>query len=121
MPRIMIADDAEFMRMMIRENLERAGFSDIVEAVNGEEAASLFLEAQPDLVLLDISMPVKSGLEALRDIREACQDARVVMCSAHGQESMIIEALKLGALDFIVKPFKPARLTKVVQNILGGI
>ena len=119
MSRIMIVDDAAFMRMMIKENLKKTGFSDFVEAGNGEEAVALFSETQPDLVLLDITMPIKDGLSALHEIRESDPDAKVVMCSAMGQESMVIEAVRLGALDFIVKPFKPERLVQTVRNVLG--
>ena len=118
MPRIMIVDDAAFMRMMIKENLKKVGFSDFVEAGNGEEAVALFLDTKPDLTLLDITMPVKDGLAALQEIREKDPNAKIVMCSAMGQESMVIEAVKLGALDFIVKPFKPERLLQTVKNVL---
>jgi two-component system chemotaxis response regulator CheY len=114
----MIVDDAAFMRMMIKENLKKEGFSDFVEAGNGEEAVSLYREAAPDIVLLDITMPVKDGLSALQEIRTGDPEAKVVMCSAMGQENMVIEAVKLGALDFIVKPFKPERLLQTVKNIL---
>ena len=119
MPRIMIVDDAAFMRMMIKENLKKEGFSDFVEAGNGEEAVSLFTETQPDLTLLDITMPIKDGLEALMEIMTIDPSAKVVMCSAMGQETMVIEAVKLGALDFIVKPFKPERLLQTVKNVIG--
>lgn len=118
MPRIMIVDDAAFMRMMIKENLKKVGFSDFIEAGNGEEAVTLFEDMRPDLTLLDITMPVKDGLTALQEIRDKDPDARIVMCSAMGQESMVIEAVKLGALDFIVKPFKPERLLQTVKNVL---
>jgi len=118
MPRIMIVDDAAFMRMMIKENLKKVGFSDFVEASNGEEAVALFTDMRPDLTLLDITMPVKDGLSALQEIRDKDPDAKIVMCSAMGQESMVIEAVKLGALDFIVKPFKPERLLQTVRNVL---
>jgi len=118
MPRIMIVDDAAFMRMMIKENLKKVGFSDFVEAGNGEEAVTLFTETKPDLTLLDITMPIKDGLVALQEIRELDPSAKIVMCSAMGQESMVIEAVKLGALDFIVKPFKPERLLQTVKNVL---
>jgi len=118
MPRIMIVDDAAFMRMMIKENLKKVGFSDFVEAANGEEAVTLFTDTKPDLTLLDITMPIKDGLVALQEIREKDPNAKIVMCSAMGQESMVIEAVKLGALDFIVKPFKPERLLQTVKNVL---
>ena len=118
MARIMIVDDAAFMRMMIKENLKKTGFSDFVEAGNGEEAVTLFAETKPDLVLLDITMPIKDGLTALQEIRANDPSARIIMCSAMGQESMVIEAVKMGALDFIVKPFKPERLVQTVKNVL---
>ena len=118
MPRIMIVDDAAFMRMMIKENLKKVGFSDFIEAGNGEEAVTMFMDLRPDLTLLDITMPVKDGLAALQEIREIDSNAKIVMCSAMGQESMVIEAVKLGALDFIVKPFKPDRLLQTVKNVL---
>ena len=114
----MIADDAAFMRMMVRDNLKEAGFSDFVEAGNGEEAIALYVETRPDIVLLDITMPVKDGLTALQEICAYDAEARVIMCAAVGQESLVIEAAKLGALDFIVKPFKPERLVQAVRNIL---
>jgi two-component system chemotaxis response regulator CheY len=122
MPAIMIVDDAAFMRMMIRDNLKKEGFSEFIEAGNGEEAVELYRENHPGLVLLDITMPVKDGLTALKEIRDPQNgdpDAKVVMCSAMGQENMVIEAVRLGALDFIVKPFKPERLVQTVKNILG--
>jgi two-component system chemotaxis response regulator CheY len=120
MAKILIVDDAAFMRMMIRENLKKAGYSEFSEAGNGNEAIEKYAELKPDLVLLDITMPEKDGLSALQEIRAGDPDAKVVMCSAMGQENMVIEAVKLGALDFIVKPFKPERLLQTVRNIIGN-
>ena len=119
MSKILIVDDAAFMRMMIKDNLKKGGYNDFVEAGNGEIAISKFNETQPDLVLLDITMPVMDGIAALREIKTMSPEAKVVMCSAMGQEGMVIEAIKLGALDFIVKPFKPERLIQTVKNVLG--
>jgi two-component system chemotaxis response regulator CheY len=119
MAKILIVDDAAFMRMMVKENLKKAGFAEFAEAGNGEEAIERYETESPDLVLLDITMPVKDGLTALQEIREKDDKAKIVMCSAMGQESLVIEAIKLGALDFIVKPFKPERLLQTVKNILG--
>jgi two-component system chemotaxis response regulator CheY len=116
---IMIVDDAAFMRMMIRDNLKKEGFTDFIEAGDGEEAVELYRENRPDLVLLDITMPVKDGISALREMKSDDPDAKVVMCSAMGQENMVVESIRLGALDFIVKPFKPERLVQTVRNILG--
>jgi two-component system chemotaxis response regulator CheY len=119
MGKILIVDDAAFMRMMVKDNLHKAGYMEFAEAGNGDEAVAAYVKDRPDLVLLDITMPVKDGLTALQEIRERDPDAKVVMCSAMGQESMVIEAIKLGALDFIVKPFKPERLLQTVRNIIG--
>ncbi|MDR1496725.1 MAG: response regulator [Clostridiales Family XIII bacterium] len=119
MAKILIVDDAAFMRMMVKENLKKAGFNEFAEAGNGEEAIEKYEAESPSLVLLDITMPVKDGLTALQEIREKDPEAKVVMCSAMGQESLVIEAIRLGALDFIVKPFKPERLLQTVKNIIG--
>ncbi|MDR2163694.1 MAG: response regulator [Clostridiales Family XIII bacterium] len=120
MAKILIVDDAAFMRMMVKENLKKAGFTEFAEAGNGEEAIEKYASEAPDLVLLDITMPVKDGLAALQEIKEKDPGANIVMCSAMGQESLVIEAIKLGALDFIVKPFKPERLLQTVKNIIGN-
>jgi len=120
MAKILIVDDAAFMRMMVKENLKKAGFSEFAEAGNGEEAITQYENESPDLVLLDITMPLRDGLSALQEIREKDPEAKVVMCSAMGQENMVIESIKLGALDFIVKPFKPERLLQTVKNVLDN-
>ncbi|MDU7337000.1 MULTISPECIES: response regulator [Clostridium] len=117
--KIMLVDDAAFMRMMIKDTLQKNGYTEIVEAGNGEQAIATYTAEKPDLVLMDITMPVMDGLEALRQIREMDSGAKVVMCSAMGQETMVVDALKLGAKDFIVKPFKPDRIMKTVNSILG--
>lgn len=119
MTKILIVDDAAFMRMMIKDNLKKAGYTEFEEAGNGEEAIAKYLECRPSLVLLDITMPIKDGIQALTAIKESDPAAKVVMCSAMGQEGMVVEAIKLGALDFIVKPFKPDRLVQTVKNVLG--
>ena len=117
--KIMLVDDAAFMRMMIKDTFQKNGYTEIVEAGNGEQALATYAAEKPDLVLMDITMPVMDGLEALRRLREMDSSARVVMCSAMGQETMVVDALKLGAKDFIVKPFKPDRIMKTVNSILG--
>lgn len=119
MAKILIVDDAAFMRMMVKDNLKKAGYSDFLEAGDGEDAVNKYTENRPDLVLLDITMPIKDGIQALQAIKEINPDAKVVMCSAMGQEGMVVEAIKLGALDFIVKPFKPDRLVQTVRTVLG--
>jgi len=116
--KIMLVDDAAFMRMMIKNTLEQNGFTDIIEASNGEEAIAAYKAGSPDLTILDITMPIKDGLETLKELKEYDSNATIVMCSAMGQESMVVEALKLGAKDFIVKPFKPDRIMKTVNSIL---
>jgi two-component system chemotaxis response regulator CheY len=117
--KIMLVDDAAFMRMMIKDTLTKNGFTEIVEAGNGEQAINTYTAEKPDLILMDITMPVMDGLEALKQLKEIAPDVQVVMCSAMGQETMVVEALKLGAKDFIVKPFKPDRIMKTVNSLLG--
>jgi two-component system, chemotaxis family, chemotaxis protein CheY len=119
MAKILIVDDAAFMRMMVKDNLKKAGYSDFLEAGDGEDAVNKYTEHKPDLVLLDITMPIKDGIQALQSIKQVNPKAKVIMCSAMGQEGMVVEAIKLGALDFIVKPFKPERLIQTVKNVLG--
>ncbi len=117
--KILLVDDAAFMRMMIKDALTKNGYTNIIEAADGEIACNMYSSEKPDLVIMDITMPNKTGIEALRDIKSEDPSAKVVMCSAMGQESMVVEAIKLGALDFIVKPFKPDRILQTVQKVLG--
>lgn len=119
MAKILIVDDAAFMRMMVKDTLTKGGYTDVVEAVDGADAVAKFKEINPDLVIMDITMPNMDGLEALKAIKAENGSANVVMCSAMGQESMVIDAIKSGAKDFIVKPFKPDRILKTVESILG--
>lgn len=119
MAKILIVDDAAFMRMMVKDTLVKNNYSDIYEAPDGAEAVQMYNELKPDLVLMDITMPIMDGLAALKAIKAADPNANVVMCSAMGQESMVIDAIKSGAKDFIVKPFKPDRIIKTVSSILG--
>jgi two-component system chemotaxis response regulator CheY len=115
--RILIADDALFMRNMLREIFVKAGFQVVGEVANGVEAVEMYHELRPDLVTMDIVMPLKSGIEALQQITREDPDARVVMCSALGQEALVIEAVQAGAKDFIVKPFKEERVLDVVRRV----
>ena len=119
MAKIMLVDDAAFMRMMVKDALTKAGYTDLIEAQDGAEAVEKFNAENPDLVFMDITMPNKDGLEALKEIKAAHPNANIVMCSAMGQEAMVIEAIKSGAKDFIVKPFKPERVLKTVTSIVG--
>lgn len=117
-PLIMIADDAMFMRRVIKQALTQGGYDRFVEVGNGREALEQYRIARPDLVLLDITMPERSGLEALDDILNEDPGAKIVMCSAVGQEAVITQAIRRGALDFIVKPFKREELIKLVEASL---
>lgn len=117
--KIMIVDDAAFMRMMIKNSLTGKGYTNLIEAADGEEAVNMYMAEKPDLVIMDITMPNKSGIEALQEIRAHDSSAKIVMCSAMGQESMVVDAIRFGALDFIVKPFKQDRILQTVEKILG--
>lgn len=119
MAKIMVVDDAAFMRMMIKNTLTKSGFTDFVEAQDGAEAVEKYEAEKPDMVFMDITMPNMDGLQALKKIKEGNPDARIVMCTAMGQQSMVVEAIKYGAKDFIVKPFNAERIVEAVGQILG--
>ena len=119
MAKILLVDDAAFMRKVIKDTLSKAGYTDLHEAVDGADAVEKYNSLKPDLVLMDITMPNMDGLEALKAIRAADGNANVVMCSAMGQETMVIDAIRSGAKDFIVKPFKIERVLKTVTSIVG--
>ena len=119
MAKILLVDDAAFMRKVIKDTLSKAGYTDLHEAVDGADAVEKYNSLKPDLVLMDITMPNMDGLEALKAIRAKDGSANVVMCSAMGQESMVIDAIRSGAKDFIVKPFKGERVLKTVTSIVG--
>jgi len=114
---VLVVDDAAFMRMMIRDILSKEGYV-IHEAVNGRDAIEKYAEIHPDLVTMDITMPEMSGLDALRAIRDKDPSARVLIVSAMGQQRMIVEALELGAMDFLVKPFQPTKVLETVKKCL---
>jgi two-component system chemotaxis response regulator CheY len=118
MARILVADDASFMRQMIREIVESEGYEVVGEAADGIEAVDLFKDLHPELVTMDIVMPRRSGIDAVRGIIELDAGARVVMCSALGQETLVTEALQAGARDFIVKPFKPDAVLATLKQVL---
>lgn len=117
--KILVVDDAAFMRKMITDTLSKNGYEELFEAVDGADAVEKYGEVGPDLVIMDITMPNMDGLEALKAIKGKDANANIVMCSAMGQEGMVMDAVRSGAKDFIVKPFKPDRLLKTVSNILG--
>ena len=121
MAKILLVDDAAFMRMMVKDVLTKNGYdtAEIYEAADGAQAVDKYNELKPDLVIMDITMPNMDGLEALKAIKGGDPNATIVMCSAMGQEAMVIDAIKSGAKDFIVKPFKPDRILKTVKSILG--
>lgn len=120
MKRVLIADDASFMRQMIRDIIEPEGYEVVGEASDGVEVVEKFRKLRPDLVMMDIVMPKRSGIDAVRAIRSEDGAATIVMCSALGQETLVMEAIQAGAKDFIVKPFKPdavlTTLSKVIEK-----
>ncbi len=116
---ILICDDAAFMRMMIKDILTKNGYTVVGEAENGAKGVERYNELKPDLVLMDITMPEMDGIAALKAIKAADPGACVVMCSAMGQQAMVIEAIQSGAKDFIVKPFQADRVLEAVAKVLG--
>ncbi|MBR3525345.1 MAG: response regulator [Lachnospiraceae bacterium] len=119
MAKIPVVDDAAFMRMMIKDILTKNGYEVAGEAENGAVAVSKYSELKPDLVLMDITMPEKDGIQALKDIKANDGGAKVIMCSAMGQQAMVIESIQAGAKDFIVKPFQADRVISAVQKAIG--
>ncbi len=119
MARVLVVDDAAFMRKMVSDALAKGGHEVVGEAGNGQEAVERFQELKPDLMTLDITMPEKDGLQALKEIIALDPAARVVMCSALGQESKVLESIKIGAKDFVVKPFQPDRVIGAVAKALA--
>lgn len=116
--RIMIVDDAAFMRMMLKNVLTKGGFEIVEEAQDGAQAVEKYTQCNPDLVIMDITMPNMDGIEALKKIKSMKGDAKIIMCSAMGQEALVIDAIKAGALDFIVKPFQNDRLIAAISRVL---
>ena len=119
MAKILIVDDAAFMRMMIKDILTKNGYEVVAEAADGVEAVELYKSHQPDLVTMDITMPEMDGIEAVKQIKAVNPAAKVIMCSAMGQQSMVMDAIKAGANDFIVKPFQADRVLEAVKKIVG--
>ena len=118
MAEILIVDDAAFMRLNLKRILEDNGHKIIDEAANGREGLESYKENKPDLVTMDITMPEIDGIEAVKKIMDFDSDAKVIMCSAMGQQSLVIEAIEAGAKDFIVKPFEKDRIKEAIDNIL---
>ncbi|MEZ5101955.1 MAG: response regulator [Thermoleophilia bacterium] len=120
MARVLIVDDAAFMRKMLGDVLQKNGHEVVGEAGNGAEGVQRFQELRPDLTTLDITMPELDGLSALKEIMSFDPAAKVVMCSALGQEAKVLEAIKAGAKDFVVKPFQPERVADAVSKALAA-
>ena len=116
---ILICDDAAFMRMMIKDILSKNGYNVAGEAENGLKAVEKYKEVSPDLVLMDITMPEMDGIQALKEIKKLDAGAMVIMCSAMGQQAMVIESIQAGAKDFIVKPFQADRVIEAVKKVVG--
>jgi two-component system chemotaxis response regulator CheY len=117
--RILIVDDAAFMRMLIRDILTKNGYEVVGEAQDGAQAIEKYKELNPDLITMDITMPEMDGITALKEIRRLDTNAKVIMCSAMGQQAMVIDAIQAGAKDFIVKPFHADRVIEAIKKTLG--
>lgn len=118
--RVLVVDDAAFMRMMIKDILEKNGYEVVGEAADGAEAYEKYVELKPDIVTMDITMPEVDGIAALKKIREYDPNAKVIMCSAMGQQAMVIDAIQAGAKDFIVKPFQADRVLEAIKKTLSS-
>lgn len=116
---VLVCDDAVFMRTMVSDILSQAGFTVVGEAENGKQAVEKYQQLRPDLVTMDIIMPEMGGIEAVKKITQFDPGARILMCSAMGQQSLVQEALQAGARDFVVKPFQPSRVLEAVQRVLA--
>ncbi|OHD15289.1 MAG: two-component system response regulator [Spirochaetes bacterium GWD1_27_9] len=117
--RVLIVDDLAFIKLIIRDTLEKTGFDVAGEASNGIEAVEMYKRLKPDIVLMDITMPRMDGIQALQEIMKTDSAAKVIMCSALGQQKLIIQSIQLGAKDFIVKPFKPERIVGAIKKALN--
>jgi len=116
---IMITDDALFMRVTLKNILTNSGYNVVAEAANGQEAVDKYAIHHPDLVLMDITMPIMDGIKATQAIKTANPGAKIIMCTAMGQKSMVIDAIQAGAKDFIVKPFQPERVLDSIRKLIG--
>ena len=116
--KVLIVDDAAFMRMMIKDILTKNGFTVAGEAENGIRAVEKYKEIQPDLVIMDITMPEMDGIQAVKEIKKLDPEAKIVMCSAMGQQAMVIESIQAGARDFVVKPFQADRVIEAVNKVI---
>jgi two-component system chemotaxis response regulator CheY len=121
MAKILIADDAKFMRLTLQTMLSKNTHEIIGEAVNGEEAIKLFKELRPELITMDITMPVVNGIDAIKEIMRLDPDANIIVCSAMGQQKVVVEAIEAGAKDFIVKPFDERNVLATISRVLNTI
>ena len=117
--RVLVCDDAIFMRTMISDILSGAGYEVVGEAETGLQAIERYRSLNPDLVTMDIVMPDMGGIDAVREIVKQDPNAKILMCSAMGQQALVVEAIQAGAKDFVVKPFQPSRVLEAVQRVLG--
>ena len=119
MARVLVVDDAAFMRMMIKDILTKNGHEVVAEAADGRQAVEKYKETRPDIVTLDITMPEMDGITALKEIKKIDSNAKVIMCSAMGQQAMVIDAIQAGAKDFVVKPFQADRVIEAINKTIG--
>jgi two-component system chemotaxis response regulator CheY len=119
MARILIVDDAKFMRLTLTTILQKGNHEVVGEAENGKQAIEMCNQLQPDLITMDITMPEMNGLEALKEIKQSTPTVKIIMCSAMGQQKMVVEAIEAGAKDFIVKPFEENRVLEAVNRVVG--
>ena len=117
--RVLVVDDAAFMRMMIKDILQKGGYEVVGEAEDGKKAIEKYKELKPDLVTMDITMPDMDGITAVKEIRKIDENAVIIMCSAMGQQAMVIDAIQAGAKDFVVKPFQPERVLEAIKKVVG--
>ena len=117
--RILVVDDAAFMRMMIKDILKKGGYEVVGEAEDGVKALEKYKELRPDLVTMDITMPEMDGITAVRELKKIDPNALIIMCSAMGQQAMVIDAIQAGARDFVVKPFQPDRVLEAIRKVIS--
>lgn len=118
MAKILVTDDAAFMRMQLKDNITKLGHEVVGEAANGQDAIDQFRDLNPDLTTMDITMPEMDGVQAVKEIKKLNSDAKIIMCSAMGQQGMVLDAIKAGASDFIVKPFNAERIKEALEKVL---
>jgi len=118
--KVLIVDDAAFMRMLLKDIITKAGYEVVGEAGNGAEAVQKYKELKPDVVTMDITMPQMDGIQAIKEIKKIDPDAKIIVCSAMGQQAMVVEAIQAGAKDFIVKPFQHSRVVEALAKVSKG-